>query len=140
MANPFESSNVNVPSFSFTDSENVTGGIAGVIAGPTLVYRYLKSSPFTDIDVRDPVARKVQHIQSERFSTYVSRMKDIDWKTERQIRYNQYTGSGNYRQYTQGFDYLTDYHRLIAPYTSRTGLFKIGSMILMMYVVKKVMF
>ena len=140
MANPFENSNQNIPKFNFTDSRDVTGSITGVVAGPTLVYRYLKSSPFTDIDVRDPVSRRVQHIQSERFSRYVSLMKDIDWKTERQIRYNQYTGSGNYRQYAQGFDFLNDYHRLIAPYTSRGGMFKVAVVLGLAFVIKKTLF
>lgn len=123
MANPFERIDYALPSYSYLYNRDQKGGLAGVTAAPNQLYRYLKSSPYTDIDVRDPISQPVARIKTENFRHYVDKMYDRFYKTERQIRYNETTGSGNYRQYTQGFDFLTDYHRLVAPYTSRSYLF-----------------
>lgn len=126
MSNLFEDQGINIPSFNYANSKDRTGGITGVIAGKNQIYRFLKSSPFTDIDVRDPVSVPLVTIQSETFYNHVNLMRERHHKTQQQLKYNNTTGSGNFVQYAQGFDFLTDYHRLIAPYQGRTMIFYLG--------------
>lgn len=126
MSNLFEDLGLNIPSFNYANSRERTGGITGVIAGKNQIFRFLKSRPYSDIDVRDPVWVPLATIQSEDFYNSVALMRERSHKTQQQIKYNSKTGSGNFVQYSQGFDFLTDYHRLIAPFQGRNTIFYLG--------------
>jgi len=94
-----------------------TLGPTGLIGQNNRIYTFLKSSPYAETgtggNTHDPVSRKVFESRSLNYRNKREALYDQVDKTKRQIRYNEFTRSGASVPRHHGFQYTSDYHRLI---------------------------
>lgn len=100
-----------------------TLGPSGFMSQSNMQYRFLKSGPTAEVgsggNYKDPVSRAIFQTWSadwrEKMQTYYGELE----KTKRQIRFNEYSGSGTSVPRSHGFEFTADYHRLAARDTSQ---------------------
>jgi len=88
-----------------------TSGPTGLAALQNSTYAFLKSSPSSGANTKDPVSREVfQSFESLFKKRQEELYKRVD-QTKHQIRANNFSASGASVQRHSGFEFRQDYHR-----------------------------
>ena len=90
----------------------LSNGISGLVTNHQRQFLFLKSSPYSSTNAKDPVSRKVFESRSIDHRNKRERLYSEVEKTKRQIRYNEFTRSGASVPRSHGFEFRSDYHKL----------------------------